>query len=147
MERILKDKESYYRAISNSILISADNAHGVHPNYADRYDANHDSFLNMGPVIKHNANQRYATESQTSGFFHWLAKKANVPVQQYVNRTDMRCGSTIGPISATNIGIPTIDIGLATFAMHSIRETCGIKDIEFLYRVLCEFFCSSIKIN
>jgi aspartyl aminopeptidase len=126
--------------IQHSLLISADNAHGIHPNYADRHDEQHGPILNKGPVIKSNANQRYATNSQSSARFWQLCELADVPVQDFVVRTDMACGSTIGPITSSNIGVKTLDIGVPTFAMHSIRELAGSEDACMLYRVLTRFF-------
>ena len=122
------------------MMISADNAHGVHPNFADRHDDNHGPRLNAGPVIKINANQRYATNSETAGLVRLLAEEADVPLQSFVVRTDMACGSTIGPITATEIGVRTLDIGVPTFAMHSIRELAGADDGWHLQRLLQQFF-------
>jgi aspartyl aminopeptidase len=121
-------------------LISADNAHGIHPNYADKHDANHGPLLNQGPVIKTNANQRYATNSETAGLFRLLCEQSEVPLQAFVVRSDLACGSTIGPLTASNIGVRTLDIGVSTFAMHSIRELAGARDSEYLYQALKAFF-------
>jgi aspartyl aminopeptidase len=121
-------------------MISADNAHGIHPNYADRHDASHGPLLNQGPVIKTNANQRYATNSETSARFRQICQQADVPLQDFVVRTDMACGSTIGPLTAAQIGVKTLDIGVPTFAMHSIRELAGSQDGWHLYRALKHFF-------
>ena len=121
-------------------MVSADNAHGIHPNFADKHDANHGPVLNAGPVIKVNSNQRYATSSLTSSLFRVLCEREQVPVQVFVNRTDLGCGSTIGPITASNIGVPTLDVGVPTFAMHSIRELAGSDDAYSLYRVLRSFY-------
>lgn len=140
LERVLGDKDSFYRAISNSLLISTDNAHGIHPNYADRHDANHGPILNKGPVIKVNANQRYASNSETIGYFKWLCGENKVPCQTFVNRTDMACGSTIGPLTAREIGVKTLDVGVPTFAMHSIRELAGSDDAHHLYHAVSAFF-------
>ncbi len=136
LERILVDNESRNRMLAMSVLVSADNAHGVHPNFADKHDSNHGPLLNAGPVIKVNANQSYATNSGTAALFRILAKQVDVPLQSFVVRTDMGCGSTIGPITAAEIGVKSIDVGVATFAMHSIRELAGAKDAYYLYRVL-----------
>lgn len=140
LKRINPDHESYSRMVNASMMISCDNAHGVHPNFASKHDENHGPLLNHGPVIKVNANQRYASNSQTISIFKLLCKEANVPYQSFVTRTDMGCGSTIGPITATKIGVKTLDIGLATFAMHSIRESAGDKDAYMLYKVLKKYF-------
>jgi len=143
LERIAGSSENFIRMIDRSMMISCDNAHGIHPNYSDKHDGNHEPLLNKGPVIKTNANQRYATNSETSARFRQLCEQAGVPVQDFVTRTDMACGSTIGPITATGIGVKTVDIGVPQFAMHSIRETCGSKDSYYLYQVLKEFYTSA----
>ncbi len=140
LERLLPDFETRVRVIERSLMISADNAHGVHPNFMDKHDENHGPLLNHGPVIKINANQRYATTSETSGFFQLLCEQTQVPVQMFVARTDMGCGSTIGPIVASEVGVKTIDIGVPTFAMHSIRELAGVKDAHYLYRAVVAFY-------
>ncbi len=140
LRRIHGSEEDFVRSIQQSLLISADNAHGVHPNYTEKHDQNHGPLLNKGPVIKINANQRYATTSETSGFFRQLCEAQKVPYQSFVTRSDMACGSTIGPITASKIGIPTIDIGVPTFAMHSIRETAGSHDLSYLIQALCAFY-------
>lgn len=140
LQRLLPQPEQLARALDRSLLISADNAHGVHPNYADKHDDNHGPQLNAGPVIKVNANQRYATNSHTASVFRQLCRLADVPVQTFVTRSDMACGSTIGPITAAEIGVDTIDVGVPTFAMHSIRELAGCWDGYYLYRSLREFF-------
>lgn len=121
-------------------MISADNAHGVHPNYADKHDAQHGPVLNRGPVIKHNANQRYATTSETAAWVRHLAAQAGVTVQDFVVRSDMGCGSTIGPITASEVGVRTVDIGVPTFAMHSIRELAGSEDAIALAALMQAFF-------
>ncbi len=140
LERLCQSDEDVSRMIANSMMISADNAHGVHPNYADKHDGNHGPLLNNGPVIKINANQRYASNSETSSVFMHLCERADVPVQSFVVRSDMACGSTIGPITASEIGVKTVDVGVPTFAMHSIRELAGRWDAYYLYRVLKQFF-------
>lgn len=140
LQRLSQTQENYQRMIDRSMMISADNAHAIHPNYPDRHDAEHGPILNRGPVIKTNANQRYATSSETSAVFRQLCEQNNVPVQDFVVRTDMACGSTIGPITASNIGIRTLDIGVPTYAMHSIREMAGSQDAEMLHTVLSAFY-------
>ena len=140
LQRIIPDSEDRLRAIAKSLLVSTDNAHGIHPNYTDRHDANHGPILNKGPVIKVNANQRYATNSETEGYFSLLCEENKVPCQKFVSRTDMACGTTIGPITAKEIGVRTQDVGVPTFAMHSIRELAGTEDPFHLYRALSAFF-------
>ncbi|MDX1800406.1 MAG: M18 family aminopeptidase [Marinobacter sp.] len=124
------------RAIARSMMISADNAHGVHPNFSDRHDDNHGPLLNKGPVIKVNHNQRYATNSRSAAFYRNLSDELDLPSQTFVVRSDMGCGSTIGPLTAANLGITTLDIGVPQFGMHSIRELAGTADAHTLYQVL-----------
>ncbi len=140
LRRIAGTEERLGQLVQNSMMISADNAHGIHPNYADKHDDNHGPRLNAGPVIKINANQRYATNAETAGLYRLLAAQEQVPVQSFVVRTDMACGSTIGPITAGGTGIRTLDIGVPTFAMHSIRELAGSEDACNLARVLRRFY-------
>jgi aspartyl aminopeptidase len=139
-ERLQPDAESRSRMLARSMMISADNAHGIHPNFADKHDANHGPILNQGPVIKINANQRYATSDITSSKFRMLAALDNVPVQEFVVRSDMGCGSTIGPITSAEIGVRTLDIGVPQLAMHSIRELAGTEDLVNTIRVFNRFF-------
>lgn len=139
LERLLPDHEDRSRALAASLLISADNAHGVHPNYPGQHDGNHWPVLNQGPVLKINANQRYATNSESGGLFRDMCDEAGVPLQSFVNRTDLGCGSTIGPLTAAAVGVNTLDVGVPTFAMHSIRELAGSDDAFALYRVLKRF--------
>ncbi|WP_259753587.1 M18 family aminopeptidase [Pseudomonas sp. GCEP-101] len=143
LRRLLPEGDAFTRTVQRSLLVSADNAHGVHPNYADKHDGNHGPKLNGGPVIKINSNQRYATNSETAGFFRHLCLENEVPVQSFVTRSDMGCGSTIGPITASQIGVRTVDIGLPTFAMHSIRELAGSQDLHYLAKVLSAFYDSA----
>ena len=140
ISRLLANEKEFTRTIDRSMMISVDNAHGVHPNFSDRHDANHGPVLNGGPVIKMNANQRYATNSETSSLFRHWCESVDEPVQAFVMRTDMGCGSTIGPITASEIGVKTLDIGVPTFAMHSIRELAGSSDAYSLYKVLELFY-------
>lgn len=147
LQRLASDPLDYAALVENSLMISADNAHGLHPNFADKHDENHGPMLNQGPVIKVNANQRYATSSDSSGLFRLLADKEGVSVQSFVVRSDMGCGSTIGPITASGTGIRTLDIGVPTFAMHSIRELAGSEDAYNLVRVLTRYFGFSGKLN
>ena len=127
------------RAIARSYQVSADMAHGVHPNYKDRHEPRHMPRLNDGPVIKVNTQQRYATSAETAALFESLCQDAEVPVQKFVNRTDLACGSTIGPISAALLGIRTVDVGNAMWSMHSIRETGGAADPARMTAVMARF--------
>lgn len=140
IERLLPDVEDRARALAASMMISADNAHGIHPNFSDKHDANHGPLINQGPVIKLNANQRYATTDITSSMFRILAEQENVPVQEFVVRSDMACGSTIGPITSAEIGVKTLDIGVPQFGMHSIREMAGSLDVINTIKVLSRFY-------
>jgi aspartyl aminopeptidase len=140
LQRMIPDIETRLRTIDLSLMISVDNAHGIHPNYADKHDGNHGPLLNQGPVIKVNANQRYATNSETSSFFKQLCQHNNVTPQVFVTRSDMGCGSTIGPITSSEVGVKTLDIGLPTFGMHSIRELAGTQDAVALAHVLTSFY-------
>ena len=144
LERLIPDTGQRNRTLEHSLLISADNAHGIHPNYPSLHDANHGPLLNKGPVLKVNANQRYATNSVTASLFRQWAEQAGVPVQDFVTRTDLGCGSTIGPITASEVGVSTLDVGVPTFAMHSIRELAGRDDAYGLHRIMLEFFRSEI---
>lgn len=139
LQRLLPDAETYARTISHSLMISVDNAHALHPNFADKHDANHGPALNAGPVIKTNANQRYASNSETQAIFRALCDANGIPVQSFVVRSDMACGSTIGPITASELGVRTLDVGVPQWAMHSIRETAGTADADYLYRALKAF--------
>jgi len=140
LERLTGDAQALSAALSRSALVSADNAHAVHPNYENKHDPQHRPQLNKGPVIKFNANQRYATTSSTAALFRDLCRHAQVPVQSMAMRSDMACGSTIGPITSAVIGIDTVDVGAPQLGMHSIRETTGWQDPAFLYRALAAFF-------
>ena len=140
LERLVPNNEARVRMINRSMMISADNAHGIHPNFAQKHDGNHGPILNEGPVIKVNANQRYATSSDTSAIFKQVAARAGVDIQSFVVRSDMACGSTIGPITASAIGVKTLDVGVPQFAMHSIRETAGSRDAYKLSEILEGFY-------
>ncbi len=136
VERIAGSGESLARAASSSILVSTDNAHGIHPNHADRHDGRHGPLLNGGPAIKVNSSQSYASNSESAAVFRHACEQADVPYQSFVARGDVPCGSTIGPITAAALGVRTVDVGVPTFAMHSIRELAGADDGWYLYRAL-----------
>jgi aspartyl aminopeptidase len=140
LQRWLGNGETLARTLHHSLLVSADNAHGIHPNYPEKHDEKHGPHLNGGPVIKINANQRYASNATTQAFFRHLCEQQQIPVQMFVARADMGCGSTIGPLTAAETGIKAVDIGVPTFAMHSIRELAGVEDITHLYNALRAFF-------
>ena len=120
------------RAVTHSLMVSGDMAHGVHPNYADLHEPLHKPRLNGGPVLKSHAEHRYATEAESAAFFRVVCADIGVPCQDFVTRTDLACGSTIGPISAAELGIRTVDIGCAQLSMHSVREQAGADDVAML---------------
>jgi aspartyl aminopeptidase len=125
---------------ARSWMLSVDNAHAVHPNYADRHDEQHNPKLGAGPVIKINRNQRYATNSEGAARLRLIAERAGVNVQSFVMRSDLACGSTIGPITATETGIATTDIGVPTLAMHSVRELACAADVPQIVSLLEAFY-------
>ncbi len=144
LERIVmalgKNKEDFYRALYSSFLISADMAHAVHPNVPEKHDPVIKPMLNKGPVIKINANQSYTTDSDSYTVYEMLCKKADIPVQKLVNRSDERGGSTIGPISSTQMDIRAVDIGNPMLAMHSVRELGGVLDHYYVKKSFDEFY-------
>lgn len=140
LERLYPDTDLRQQVIAGSLFVSVDNAHAVHPNFAAKHDPDHLPLLNRGPVIKTNANQRYATNGLTGALFRRFCDRAEVPCQQFVMRNDMACGSTIGPLTAAKIGVATVDVGVPQLAMHSIRETIGHLDGWYLLRALTAFF-------
>lgn len=132
-------RDRYLRALARSRCVSADGAHATHPNYAERHEPGHQIAMNQGPVIKINANMRYATDATSSAWFKLVCEHAGVPVQEFVVRSDMGCGSTIGPITSARLGIPTVDVGVAQLSMHSTRELCGAHDPGYFTRALVAF--------
>ncbi len=135
-----KNKEEFFRAIANSIMISADLAHAVHPNQSEKHDPTNRPVLGNGPVIKMAASGSYSTDSYASAIFQGLCKEANVPCQKFVNRSDVRGGTTIGPITSADLSIPVIDMGAAIIGMHSIRELASVKDNEYTIKAFTKFF-------
>lgn len=121
-------RDDLLRRLASSICCSADNAHATHPNYVDRHEPAHQIALNGGPVLKVNANLRYATDAASAAAFVLACEQAGVPLQRYSHRGDLPCGSTIGPVTAARLGIPTVDVGAPQLAMHSARELCGSAD-------------------
>lgn len=128
-----------HRALAASACVSADNAHAVHPNYVERHEPGHRPMINAGPALKVNANQRYATSAETAAVFQRACETAGVPWQVFVSRNNMPCGSTIGPLTATRLGIATADIGVPQLSMHSARELCGSEDPGHLAAALRVF--------
>lgn len=138
--RLCGSVEDRARALSRSLLVSADNAHAIHPNYPEKMEPMHAPRLNAGPVIKLNSNQSYATNARSSSILIRCAEQAKVATQRFVIRTDMACGSTVGPIVAAQLGIETVDVGIPQWAMHSCRETMGSEDAHSLRRILQVFY-------
>lgn len=130
--------EEYETLMRHSLMVSCDNAHAQHPNFPSKHEGEHAPLLNGGVAIKINSNQRYATSARTQGRFVQCARSLNIPTQVFVTRSDMGCGSTIGPITSTRLGVETIDVGIPQLAMHSIREVCGTKDAYGLYQILVQ---------
>ncbi len=128
------------RALALSQLVSADMAHAVHPNYADKHESGHRPVIGRGPVIKVNSNQSYATDSSSSGFFAALCGEREIEPQYFVTRSDLACGSTIGPITAARLGVRAVDVGSPMLSMHSCREMAGAADVAPMIGVLCGFF-------
>ena len=135
-----KNKEEFFRAVSNSIMISADLAHAVHPNQPEKHDPTNRPVLGEGPVIKMAASGSYSTDGYASAIFQSLCREAQVPCQKFVNRSDVRGGTTIGPIVSSDLSIPVIDMGAALIGMHSIRELAAVKDNKYVEMVFCKFF-------
>lgn len=129
------DPVAIRRCVRQSLMVSADMAHSVHPNYPQKHEQNHRPVINSGCVVKHNTNQRYATNLVTTHMFKQFATEAGVPLQHFVIKQDMGCGSTIGPIIAAALGMPTVDVGIPQLSMHSIRETCGVSDMAASVKV------------
>ena len=135
-----KEREDFKRALSNSIMISADLAHGLHPNYTEKCDPTSKPMLGKGPVLKIAAGGSYSTDSYTSAVFKGICEKAKVPCQVFVNRSDLRGGTTIGPITASKLNIPVIVMGAPVLSMHAIRELASVKDNEYTIKAFTEFF-------
>ena len=133
-------RHTFHDALARSACLSVDCAHGVHPNYPDRHDPVNRPRLNRGPVLKINANQRYATSPETAALFARSCEAADVPWQTFVSRNNVPCGSTIGPLASTRLGIPTADVGVAQLSMHSAREMCGATDPGLMRRAIGSFF-------
>lgn len=139
-----KDREDLLRSIENSFMISADLTHALHPNYIDKSDPTNKIEFRKGAVIKHNSNKSYATDSYSSSVYKSICIKNKIPFQEFVNRSDMRSGSTIGSIITSNLPIPVVDVGIPLLAMHSIRELCHIEDIKSYFNSMYYFLNNKI---
>ena len=135
-----RSKEQYFTAVANSFMLSADNAHAIHPNHLDKADPVNRPVMNKGVVIKYNANQKYTTDAVSAASFKLMCDKAKVPYQTFTNRSDMPGGSTLGNISTAQVSVNTVDIGLAQLAMHSPYESAGSKDPEYMAAVSKVFY-------
>jgi len=142
-----RSREQYHTALANSFMISADNAHAIHPNHLDKADPVNRPVMNKGIVIKYNANQKYTTDAVSAAVFKAICDNAKVPYQTFTNRSDMAGGSTLGNISNTQVAVNTVDIGLAQLAMHSPYETAGAKDPEYLAIASKEFYSYNAEIE
>ncbi|WP_455537950.1 M18 family aminopeptidase [Terrisporobacter sp.] len=140
-------EEDYYRLIASSFMVSADNAHAIHPNHTEKSDPTNKVFMNEGIVIKYNANQKYTTDGVSAAIFKSICDSVNVPYQTFANRSDIIGGSTLGNISNSHVSLNTIDIGLAQIAMHSTYETAGAKDVDYMIRAIEAFYNTSIVQN
>ncbi len=146
LERLLGDagagRERFHRAMARSLCASIDMAHATHPNYREKHEPEHWISLNSGPVIKINTNQRYSTDAESEAAFQLACERAGVGVQKYFHRSNLACGSTIGPLTAARLGVRTVDVGCAQLSMHSIRELCGALDPVYMARALAAFLAA-----
>ena len=140
-------QEEYHCAIAKSFMVSCDNAHAIHPNHPEKYDAENYVRMNQGVVVKYNANQKYTTDAFSRSIFEALCKKVNVPLQHYANRSDVAGGSTLGNLSNAHVSLHCVDVGLAQLAMHSSYETGGSKDLTYLYEALKSLYNTNVKID
>ncbi|SEA39404.1 aspartyl aminopeptidase [Pseudobutyrivibrio sp. ACV-2] len=146
-EAMNKSQSKLLEAIANSFMVSADNAHALHPNYSEKSDPTNKVYMNEGVVVKFNANQKYMTDGLAYGIFTELCKMSDVPYQTFVNRSDVAGGSTLGNISNAHVSINGVDIGLPQLAMHSPFETAGVKDTEYLLKIATKFYETVIESN
>jgi len=133
--------------LANSFMISADNAHAIHPNHPEYADSANAPVVNGGVVLKFNANQRYTTDGVSAAIFRSVCAKANVPVQTYCNRADIPGGSTLGSISLSHVSVPTADVGLPQLAMHSCYETAGVKDALYLEDAMTAYYSATLTVE
>jgi aspartyl aminopeptidase len=146
LERLVGDagpgRERFHSAMARSLCASIDMAHATHPNYREKHEPEHWIALNSGPVIKINTNMRYATDAQSEAAFQLACERAKVPVQKYFHRSNLACGTTIGPLTAARLGVRTVDVGCPQLSMHSIREMCGAADPLYMARALTAFLAN-----
>lgn len=141
------DGDALRACLASSFMVSADNAHAVHPNHGEKADPVNRPYMNEGPVIKFSANQKYTTDAVSHAIFSEICRRAGVPVQHYANRSDIAGGSTLGNISGTHVSVPTVDIGLAQLAMHSSYETAGTRDAEYMVQALKAFYETQLRLE
>ena len=139
-----RTEEQYHTAVASSFMLSADNAHALHPNHPAISDPTNPVYLNEGIVIKHNANQKYTTDAVSSAIFQKMCEEKNVPYQHFVNRSDVAGGSTLGNIANTHVSLNTVDIGMAQLAMHSSYETAGVLDLDYMIAGMEAFYNSAV---
>ena len=140
-----KTETDYFKDIASSMALSADNAHAVHPNYSAKYDITNKPVINGGIVIKHNAAQKYTTDAVSESILKKILKQNNIPYCDYVNRSNIAGGSTLGHLSTEQVSMLCADIGAAQLAMHSAHETCGVKDTGYLINAMTAFFNTTLK--
>lgn len=143
-ENLGRTEEQYHTAVASSFMLSADNAHALHPNHPAISDPTNPVYLNEGIVIKHNANQKYTTDAVSSAIFQKMCEEKNVPYQHFVNRSDVAGGSTLGNIANTHVSLNTVDIGMAQLAMHSSYETAGVLDLDYMIAGMEAFYNSAV---
>ncbi len=134
------NEETYQRSIAKSFMVSADNGHALHPNYPEKQDPTNHPALGGGPVIKINANCKYMTDADSAAVFASVCKRADVPVQYFVNHSDVAGGSTLGNILTSQIDLRGVDMGAAIWAMHSVRETGSVDDVDYIIRAFTTFY-------
>jgi len=135
-----KNKDEFYRSISKSFMVSCDLGHALHPNYVEKSDPANRPIINKGPIIKISASQNYTTDGMSGAIYKNICNKANIPVQIFVNHSDERGGSTIGPISSSHINMTCVDMGIPILSMHSIRELAGVKDYVYAMNSFKTFY-------